>query len=61
MRELLTSDDVARCLRVSVGHFRQRIAPLPDFPKPVRLPSAKGLGTPRWVPDEVREWVERQR
>ena len=45
-------------MSVSVNHFKTRIACLPGFPKPVRLPTKKekGIGQPRWNAKEVINW-----
>jgi len=43
-------------------HVRERVACLPDFPIPVRVPTETGaLGRPRWRTDEVAHWLERLR
>jgi len=36
----------------------ERLAPLPDFPKPSR---PGGFGQPRWKASEVDEWMEKHR
>jgi hypothetical protein len=38
--------------------IRERIALLPDFPKPMRVGTR---GHPRWRSDEVARWAEQQR
>ncbi len=59
---LWTSADVARYLRYSVKHFTDRIATLPDFPKPARFPAVRGgKGHARWNPEEIRSWFEKHR
>lgn len=52
----LDADGVAAMLSVSAGHFRDRIAPLPDFPKGRRFTG----GHRRWKAAEVDEWANRQ-
>jgi predicted DNA-binding transcriptional regulator AlpA len=54
---LWSPDDVAQYLAVPRRQFLERIAPKPTFPRPVRLPTS-GRGTPRWIPEEVKEFVE---
>lgn len=50
----LNSDEVAERLRVSnARHFRERVAPLPDFPAP-----SMRLGRPRWRLSDVDAWME---
>jgi len=53
----LDAEGVAAMLCKSVRHFRERIAPRPDFPKPCR---EKGLGV-LWNAAEVDEWVRARR
>lgn len=47
---------VAAMLGVSVGHFRDRIAPKPGFPEPARYTG----GAARWKASEVDAWAARQ-
>lgn len=53
----LDTDGAAALLGVSVGHFRDRIACKPGFPKPARYTG----GHPHWKASEVDEWADRQR
>lgn len=50
---LWTAEDIARHLSVSQRTVGEKYAPLPGFPRPVRL----GGGVRRWYMEEVLEWV----
>lgn len=52
----LDAEGVAAMMCVSVGHFRERIACKPKFPKPSR-PTG---GHPRWKAAEIEEWMVKQ-
>lgn len=58
LRELdspwLDSEAAAAYLRVSVRHFRERLAVQPDFPQPKRR---RGVGL-RWDRRELDEWMQ---
>jgi hypothetical protein len=50
-------DDIAYHLRASKS-TAMKWATLPDFPKPIRPPTAgRGIGHPRYVPAEVKKWA----
>ena len=50
-------DDIAYHLRASKS-TAMKWATLPDFPKPIRPPTAgRGLGHPLFLPAEVRKWA----
>ena len=50
-------DDIAYHLRASKSTVT-RWAALPDFPRPIRPPTAgRGLGHPLYLPAEVRKWA----
>lgn len=53
----LDADGCAALLSVSVGHFRERIACLPDFPEARRFTGRRC----RWKASEVDAWADRQR
>ena len=55
---LWTADDVARYLQRSRATVLKHDQYAEGFPRPIRLPTEKGRGHPRWVPDEVREWAK---
>lgn len=52
---------IAAFLKRSDSNVRERICPLPDFPKAIRLPSQNGRGHPLWKASEVIAWAERYR
>lgn len=52
---------IAAFLKRSDSNVRERICPLPDFPKAIRLPSQGGRGHPLWKAIEVIQWAERYR
>lgn len=59
---LLTPDECAEYLRVCKRHFTERIAVLPGFPAPIRIPTLTGgLGNSRYKKDEFISWVENQK
>lgn len=53
----LDTEGCAALLSVSAGHFRDRIACLPDFPEGSRFTG----GHRRWKASEVDQWAQRQR
>lgn len=61
---LWTLEDVGTYLQRSARVVGERIAVLPDFPKPIRLPSASsaaeksGKSQPLWKAAEVIAWAE---
>jgi len=55
---LWDADSVAEFLSTSRRNFLERIAPKPKFPKPFRLPTTGRRGSPRWAPQEIKEWVQ---
>ncbi|SDY72677.1 hypothetical protein [Nitrosomonas halophila] len=56
--DLWDAQTIAQYLKVTPRHVLQRYTPLPDFPQPIRLPSAKGNGQPRWKAKEIIGWAE---
>lgn len=52
---------IASFLKRSDSNVRERICPLPDFPKAIRLPSLNGRGHPLWKAAEVIAWAEKYR
>lgn len=57
---LWNAADCAAYLRTSESSFYSRVACLPGFPQPIRLPRPDGRkGHPRWKAREVIEWAER--
>lgn len=52
---------IAAYLKRSESNVRERLCPLPDFPKAIRLPSQAGRGHPLWKASEVIAWAEKYR
>ena len=61
INKLWTKEDVAKFLGVSPRQVSDRYAAHPDFPKPIRLPSAKGHGVMRWLKEDIMPWLEQQK
>lgn len=58
--DLWDSATIGQFLKVSAKQVTDRYAPLPDFPKAIRLPApGSGKGHPRWKAVEIIEWAER--
>jgi len=56
---LWDAETIGSYLKMSASQVLQRFAPLPDFPKAIRLPTAGGgRSHPRWKANEVIEWAE---
>lgn len=53
----LDAAGVAAMLGMSTRHFAERVAYLPDFPKPARI----GAGERKWRMDEVQRYMEKRR
>ena len=59
--QLWDADRVADYLNMTRRQFLQRIAPLPSFPKAIRIRAAdEKTMNPRWKAREVIRWAERQ-
>lgn len=54
----LTAEGVGKMLSMPARAIRERVALLPNFPKPLRI---DGTGHPRWREDEVARWAELER
>lgn len=54
----LDAGAVAARLCETRRYVLERLAPLPDFPKPYR---PGGFGQPRWKAAEIDKWMEKQR
>lgn len=52
---------IATYLNRSDAAVRERVTPLPDFPKAIRLPSKQGVGSPLYKAIEVITWAEKYR
>lgn len=49
---------IAACMKLSEAQVRERLAPQPDFPKAIRLPtSTGGRGHARYRAKEVWAWM----
>lgn len=49
---------IAACMKLSEAQVRERLAPQPDFPKAIRLPTARGgRGHARYRAKEVWAWM----
>ena len=63
--ELMNADEVAEYLRKDNKRaFTEYIAPLPDFPKPAKIPTTratKKITQLLWYRNEVKQWVASQR
>lgn len=58
--DLWSGTEIAAYLKVGARQVLERYAPLPDFPKAIRLPTSEGgKGQPRWKASEVIAWAER--
>lgn len=58
--DLWDAATIAAFLKVSPKQVTDRYAPLPDFPKAIRLPSVTASkGHPRWKAMEIIAWSEK--
>jgi hypothetical protein len=49
---------IAACMKLSEAQVRERLAPQPDFPKAVRLPTASGgRGHARYRAKDIWAWM----
>jgi predicted DNA-binding transcriptional regulator AlpA len=56
---LWDAETISAYLKVGKSQVLERYAPLPGFPKAIRLPSTTGgRGHPRWKASEIIEWAE---
>lgn len=58
MTTMLKAADIAAMLQVAPRVVAEKYAMRPDFPKPYRLPSAKGQGHNRWKKEDIEAWIE---
>jgi len=56
---LWDAETIGEYLHVSAAYVKGSYAPLPDFPKAHRLPSANGKGHPRWKATQIIEWANK--
>lgn len=52
---------IAQFLKRDPAVVRERITPLPDFPKAIRLPAKQGRAHPLYKAAEVIQWAETYR
>lgn len=58
--DLWSAAEIGAYLKVGSRQVLERYAPLPDFPKAIRLPTPSGgQGNPRWQAAEVIAWAEK--
>ena len=56
-RELWDAKTIGTHMGVGHRQVLERYAPLPDFPKSIRVPVVGGgRGQPLWKPAEIRKW-----
>ncbi|MFM2480174.1 helix-turn-helix transcriptional regulator [Celerinatantimonas sp. YJH-8] len=59
---LWDAGDIARYMHLSKSTVQSRIICRENFPRAVRLPTSEtGLGSRRWLAQEVKQWVMRHR
>lgn len=56
---LLTMDDLAVMMQVSVSHVRQNIVTHKAFPRPIEIPGTGKRPARRWDADEVDSFLRR--
>ncbi|MEW5710019.1 MAG: hypothetical protein AB1830_14110 [Pseudomonadota bacterium] len=60
--DLWSAEEIAAYLKVGRRQVLERYAPLPGFPRAIRLPApGGGQGHPRWRAAEVIAWAERHK
>jgi len=58
MTEPMTTEDIAKALKVSTRHAREKVVTRADFPRPAVALSRKMR---RWDSADVQRWMESQR
>jgi hypothetical protein len=56
--DLWDTEHIAAYLKYSYSTVRDKILPLPSFPKPICIRTANGAGLPRYKAREVIKWAE---
>ena len=56
--DLWDTEHIAAYLKYSYSTVRDKILPLPSFPKPICIRTANGSGMPRYKAREVVCWAE---
>lgn len=58
--DLWGAAEIGSYLKVGHRQVLERYAPLPDFPKAIRLPTqGGGHGQPRWKASEIIAWTDK--
>lgn len=57
--DLWSTKECAALFKKTPKYFSQYIAPNPDFPKPIRVPTIKGKSNPLWKAKDVLRWVDK--
>ena len=57
--DLWSGVEIGAYLKVGSRQVLERLAPMPDFPKAIRLPTDRGKGQPRWKACEIIAWAEK--
>jgi hypothetical protein len=56
--DLWDTEHIAAYLKRSYSTVRDKVLPLPSFPRPIRLQTANGTGYPLYKAREVIRWAE---
>ena len=56
--DLWDTEHIAAYLKYSYSTVRDKILPLPSFPKPICIRTANGSGLPRYKARDVIKWAE---
>lgn len=56
--DLWDTEHIAAYLKRSYSTVRDKVLPLPSFPKPIRLRTSNGTGYPLYKAREVIQWAE---
>lgn len=58
--DLWDTEHIAAYLKYSYSTVRDKILPLPSFPRPISIHTVNGAGLPRYKAREVIAWAESQ-
>ena len=56
--DLWDTEHIAAYLKYSYSTVRDKILPLPSFPRPISIRTVNGSGLPRYKAREVISWAE---
>jgi hypothetical protein len=56
--DLWDTEHIAAYLKYSYSTVRDKILPLPSFPRPISIRTVNGAGLPRYKAREVIQWAE---